>query len=61
LSKNHLKENKVALIPYKKHTGIPSISHKDAMYEAICFGWIDTTIKRLDEKRFLSTFKKRLI
>ena len=59
LEKNHLKEKKVGLISYKKHTGKPSISHKEAMHEAICFGWIDTTIKRLDEERFVRYFVRR--
>lgn len=59
LGKNHLKENKIALIKYKKHTGKPSLSHKEAMDEAICFGWIDTTIKRLDEDRYIRRFSRR--
>ncbi|MSS75079.1 hypothetical protein EXS73_02610 [Candidatus Pacearchaeota archaeon] len=44
LHKNHLTEKKIALISYKKHTGKPSISHQEAMHEAICFDWIDTTL-----------------
>lgn len=59
LQKNHLTEKKVALINYKKHTGKPSISHQEAMHEAICFGWIDTTIKRLDDERFVRYFVRR--
>jgi uncharacterized protein YdeI (YjbR/CyaY-like superfamily) len=59
LRKNHKKESKVFLISYKKHTGVPSISHKEAMEEAICFGWIDTTLKRLDDERYQRCFVKR--
>lgn len=59
LEKNHLTEKKVGLIKYKKHTGKPSLTHKESMDEAICFGWIDTTIKRLDEDRYLRYFAKR--
>lgn len=59
LQKNHKKESKIALIKYKKHTGKPSITHQESMDEAICFGWIDTTIKRLDEDRYLRRFAKR--
>ncbi|MFH0869381.1 MAG: YdeI/OmpD-associated family protein [archaeon] len=59
LAKNHLTEKKVGVICYKKHTGKPSISHREAMDEAICFGWIDTTIKRLDEDRFVRYFVRR--
>lgn len=59
LEKNHLKEQKVALLKYKKHTGKPSLSHKESMDEAICFGWIDTTIKRLDDDRYIRRFARR--
>ncbi|HLC71705.1 MAG TPA: YdeI/OmpD-associated family protein [Candidatus Nanoarchaeia archaeon] len=59
LKKNHLAENKVFLIKYKKHTGRPSLNNKEAMEEAICFGWIDTTVKRLDEERYQQCFMKR--
>jgi uncharacterized protein YdeI (YjbR/CyaY-like superfamily) len=59
LKRNHNKESKVALIVYKKHTNIPSPSHRELIEEAICFGWIDTTIKRLDEDRYIRNFSKR--
>lgn len=59
LEKNHDKETKVSLIKYKKHTGKPAISHKESMEEAICFGWIDTTVKRLDENRYIRNFSRR--
>jgi len=59
LKKNHEKESKVAVIRYKKHTGKLSPNYMDLMHEAICFGWIDTTVKRLDEERYLTNFSKR--
>ncbi|MBS3102150.1 YdeI/OmpD-associated family protein [Candidatus Woesearchaeota archaeon] len=59
LEKNHETENKVAVIIYKKHTGKPFPSHRELIEEAICFGWIDTTIKRIDEDKFLRNFAKR--
>lgn len=59
LAKNHLTEKKVGMVSYKKHTGKPSISHREAMHEAICFGWIDTTLKKLDEERFVRYFVRR--
>ncbi len=59
LKKNHKKESKIALLIYKKHTGKPYITHKEAMFEAICFGWIDTIIKRIDENTFIRRFVKR--
>ena len=59
LEKNHISKSKVALVIYKKHTGKPSTNHKDSMHEAICFGWIDTTIKRLDYERYIINYVKR--
>lgn len=59
LAKNHDKQTKVAVVIHKKHTGKPSISHREFIEEAICFGWIDTTVKSLDEDTFLRNFSKR--
>jgi uncharacterized protein YdeI (YjbR/CyaY-like superfamily) len=59
LAKNHNNESKVSVILHKKHTGKDSPSHRELMDEAICFGWIDTTVKRLDEERYIRNFSKR--
>jgi len=59
LEKNHIKESKVAVIRYKKHTGKLSPNYMDLMQEAICFGWIDTTLKRIDEEKYMTNFSKR--
>jgi len=59
LKKNHLKKDKIVLVKYKKHTGKPIISNHDSMKVAICFGWIDTTAKRIDEDRWGATYVKR--
>ena len=59
LKKNHKKESKVAVVVHKRHTGKPAPTHRELIEEAICFGWIDTTLKRLDEDTFLRHFSKR--
>lgn len=59
LDKNHLKEDKAILIKYKKHTGRPIISSADAMKEAICFGFIDTIARRIDDERWSVCYVKR--
>jgi uncharacterized protein YdeI (YjbR/CyaY-like superfamily) len=59
LEKYYDKEERVFLIRYKKHTGKPSFNQREAMDEAICFGWIDTTLKRIDDERYGVTFVKR--
>ena len=47
------------LIYYKKHTGKPRILYNDAVEEALCFGWIDSTIKRVDEEIYVQKFTPR--
>ncbi|HWQ20804.1 MAG TPA: YdeI/OmpD-associated family protein [Methanotrichaceae archaeon] len=59
LEKNHSTVKEVWLVYYKKHTGKPRIPYEDAVEEALCFGWIDSTVKRLDEDRFAQKFTPR--
>ena len=59
LMKNHLNKNRVILILYKRHTGKPAPSHRELIEEAICFGWIDTTVKKLNDNMYLRNFVKR--
>lgn len=59
LRKHHKRESKVCVIVHKRHTGKPAPSHRELMNEAICFGWIDTTIKRIDDHTFARFFVKR--
>ena len=59
LEENHSKEKEVYLIHYKKHTSKRAMSSQEAMDEAICFGWIDTTMKRLDKDRYMQKFVRR--
>lgn len=47
------------LIYHKKHTGKPRIPYDDAVEEALCFGWIDSTVRRIDEDRFMQRFTPR--
>ena len=37
---------------YKAHTGVKSIPYEDVVREALCFGWVDSLIKRLDDDRY---------
>ena len=49
----------VWLVHYKKHSGKTSISHNDAVAEALCFGWIDGKLKSVDEDRFILRYSPR--
>lgn len=59
LEQHHLKEKEVWLIFYKKHTGKPRIPYNDAVEEALCFGWIDSIVKRIDDGRYMQKFSPR--
>ncbi len=59
LEENHNKETKVGIILCKRHTGKPAPTHRELIEEAICFGWIDTIIKKLDDDRYLRYFSRR--
>lgn len=59
LLKNHDKEKEAWLIYYKKHTGKPQVSYVEAVEEALCFGWIDSTVRRIDEERYMQRFTHR--
>ena len=47
------------MIYYRKHTGIPRIPYNDAVEEALCFGWIDSTVKKLDNHHTVQRFTPR--
>jgi len=59
LRKNHDTKKEVWLIYYKKHTDRPSIPYDNSVEEAICFGWIDNIIKRIDDEKFARKFTPR--
>lgn len=59
LTKHYKSEKEVWLLYYKKHTGMPRIPYNDAVEEALCFGWIDSTAKSIDEGRFAQRFSVR--
>lgn len=59
LAKNHDTVTEVWLAYYKKSANMPGISISDAVEEAICFGWIDGKLKKIDEQRFILKFTPR--
>ncbi len=59
LSKNHSKEKEIWLIYYKKASGKPRIPYNDAVEEALCFGWIDSTAKAIDDEKYAQRFTPR--
>lgn len=59
LAKNHNKEKEIWLIYYRKSSGKPRIPYNDAVEEALCYGWIDSILKGIDEEKFAQRFSKR--
>jgi uncharacterized protein YdeI (YjbR/CyaY-like superfamily) len=59
LQENHRSKQAVWLIYYKKKTGVPSITWSDAVDEALCFGWIDSTARPIDDEKYMQFFCKR--
>jgi uncharacterized protein YdeI (YjbR/CyaY-like superfamily) len=59
LKENHSIVREVWLIYYKKHTGKLRIPYDDAVEEALCFGWIDSTVKRIDDEKYCQKFTTR--
>ncbi len=59
LQENHVSKQSIWLIYYKKKTNMPSLSWSDAVDEALCFGWIDSTAKPIDDEKYMQFFSKR--
>jgi uncharacterized protein YdeI (YjbR/CyaY-like superfamily) len=59
LNDYHSLANGIWLVYYKKHTGKPSVYYNEAVEEALCFGWIDSIVKRIDDERYMQKFTPR--
>lgn len=52
LEKNHTTSQGIWLICHKQHTGRTCMEYEDIVREALCFGWIDSLVRRLDDDRY---------
>lgn len=59
LEQNHDKSNGVWLIFYRKNSGKPVLEYDEAVEEALCFGWIDSIIKKINNERYVRKFTPR--
>lgn len=59
LQANHESKQAVWLIYYKKKSSLPTVLYSDAVDEALCFGWIDSKAKPIDEEKYMQFFSKR--
>jgi uncharacterized protein YdeI (YjbR/CyaY-like superfamily) len=59
LNKNHKKETELLVGFYKVGSGKPSMTWSESVDEALCFGWIDSVRKSIDDKRYTIRFTPR--
>jgi uncharacterized protein YdeI (YjbR/CyaY-like superfamily) len=59
LQKHHDSVTEIWLVFHKLHTGEKCIPYEDALDEALCYGWIDSLVKRLDNDRYARKFTPR--
>src|SRR3954449_5498405 len=59
LEAHHDSETEVYVGYWKKATGKPSLTWSEAVDQALCFGWIDGRVKRIDEERHMQRFTPR--
>ena len=59
LRKRHASSPGIWFVFHKKHSGVACVSYEDAVREALCVGWIDSLVKRLDDDRYALKFTPR--
>ena len=59
LARHHASESEIWLIFYKRHTGVNSLTYDDALDEALCYGWIDSILRKMDDARYARKFTPR--
>jgi uncharacterized protein YdeI (YjbR/CyaY-like superfamily) len=59
LAKNHNTSTGVNFVHYRKDSRLVGVNYADALDEALCYGWIDSTIRKLDGMRYVHQFTPR--
>ena len=59
LAKNHDSEREVWLVYFKAVKGKTNIDYESSVEEALCFGWIDSIIQKIDEEKYARKFNPR--
>jgi len=59
LERNHDREKESWLVYYKRASGKTSLTYDEALDEALCYGWIDSTVNRLDSERYMQRWTPR--
>lgn len=59
LAQNHRTSSGIWLVYFKVSSGQPSVQYAEAVKEALCFGWIDSKVKSIDDERYRQIFTPR--
>jgi uncharacterized protein YdeI (YjbR/CyaY-like superfamily) len=59
LEAHHAEARGIILVYYKAKSGRESVSYNDAVEEALCFGWIDSVIRSIDDERYMQLYTPR--
>jgi uncharacterized protein YdeI (YjbR/CyaY-like superfamily) len=59
LEAHHERCTEIWLVLARKRTGLPTLTYDGAVEEALCFGWIDGLVKRIDEATYARRFTPR--
>lgn len=59
LHANHQREESIWVVFYKVSSDVPSLTWSEAVDEALCYGWIDSTKKTIDKESYKQYFSKR--
>lgn len=59
LERHHAKEKEIWLVFTKAHLGQPALTYREALLEALCFGWIDGVRQRIDGEKYAQRFSPR--
>ena len=59
LAGHHASEPEIWLVFHKQHTGRTTLDREASVEEALCFGWIDSLVRRLDDERYAVKFTPR--
>jgi uncharacterized protein YdeI (YjbR/CyaY-like superfamily) len=59
LERNHDKQKEIWLAYYKKNSGKTSVTYGEALEEALCYGWIDSVVRKIDDEKYMQKYTPR--
>jgi uncharacterized protein YdeI (YjbR/CyaY-like superfamily) len=59
LARNHAREKEIWLVAYRKGSGKRRLAYNAAVEEALCYGWIDSVLRRIDDESFAQRYSPR--